>query len=227
MTNVSAPLFKAIIFDADGTLVDTERTTLEVLYEQACAHGLRMDRAEANQRFRGRRMAWCVQDIESCTGRTLPKDFIDTVRDAMAVRFEQGVSLMPGARELVQTLHERQHVPYCIATNGPRSKVTQTLTMSGLMPYFEGRIFCAYEVGSFKPEPGLFVHAAQAMGQAPSSCCVVEDSLPGVQAGLAAGMQVFYVGDITALPMPLHTQVRRLDSLSRLQPLIKRQSVSC
>jgi beta-phosphoglucomutase-like phosphatase (HAD superfamily) len=60
-----------------------------------------------------------------------------------------------------------------------------------LRHYFGEHVYCAYEVGSFKPEPGLFLHAAHALGVPPTDCAVVEDSLPGVQAALAAGMRVF------------------------------------
>jgi len=70
-------------------------------------------------------------------------------------------------------------------------KIELCLKVTNLLPYFEGRIFSAYDVQSWKPEPGLFLHAAETMGVPPDRCVVVEDSLPGVQAGLAAGMQVF------------------------------------
>lgn len=55
-------------------------------------------------------------------------------------------------------------------------------------PFFSGRIFSSYEVGVWKPDPGLFLHAAGALGVRPSDCIVVEDSGPGIAAGLAAGM---------------------------------------
>jgi beta-phosphoglucomutase-like phosphatase (HAD superfamily) len=72
-----------------------------------------------------------------------------------------------------------------------------TLGVSGLLPRFEGRLFSSYEVGSWKPDPGLFLHAAAAMGVAPGRCAVVEDSLPGVRAAVAAGMAVFGFADLT------------------------------
>jgi HAD superfamily hydrolase (TIGR01509 family) len=80
--------------------------------------------------------------------------------------------------------------PVCVASNAPRSKIELCLATTGLARFFEGRIFSAYEVGSWKPDPGLFLHAAQAMGAAPARCLVVEDSAPGVIAAREAGMQV-------------------------------------
>ena len=64
------------------------------------------------------------------------------------------------------------------------------MSLTGLLPFFENAIFSSYEVGIWKPEPGLFLHAARAMGFEPAACTVVEDSLPGIQAGISAGMQV-------------------------------------
>lgn len=81
--------------------------------------------------------------------------------------------------------------PYCVASSGPRDKIEHSLSITGLLGYFPGRIFSAYDVGSWKPDPGLFLHAAETMGVAPERCAVVEDSVLGVQAGVAAGMTVF------------------------------------
>ena len=78
-----------------------------------------------------------------------------------------------------------------VATNGPREKAELTLGLTGLLPHVGDRLFCAYEVGYWKPDPRLFLHAAQALGVPAATCAVVEDSRAGVEAGLAAGMRVF------------------------------------
>jgi HAD superfamily hydrolase (TIGR01509 family) len=83
------------------------------------------------------------------------------------------------------------HLPFCVASSGPREKIELSLRATGLLPYFRGRIFSAYELGSWKPEPDLFLHAAKVMAVAPARCAVVEDSVKGVRAGIAAGMAVF------------------------------------
>jgi beta-phosphoglucomutase-like phosphatase (HAD superfamily) len=113
------------------------------------------------------------------------------------------------------------------ATNGPRMKVTQTLGLSGLLPYFEDRIYCAYEVGSFKPDPGLFLHAATQLQVTPGQCAVVEDSLPGVLAGLAAGMRVLYVGPVSQLDPETRTRVHLVPHLGAIQEHVERQLTSC
>jgi HAD superfamily hydrolase (TIGR01509 family) len=107
--------------------------------------------------------------------------------------------------------------PFAIGTNGPREKAEITLGITGLRPFFGERLFCAPEVGSFKPEPGLFLHAAAALGVEPSGCAVVEDSLPGIQAGLAAGMRVFSLHPRQGLPAEVADRVHVIDGLPQLQ----------
>jgi beta-phosphoglucomutase-like phosphatase (HAD superfamily) len=75
-------------------------------------------------------------------------------------------------------------------------KIAQTLQLTRLLDRFEGRIFSAYEVGFWKPHPGLFEHAAKSLGADPQRCLVIEDSLAGMEAARAAGMRAFgYAGD--------------------------------
>lgn len=212
---VTAMTFDGIIFDCDGTLVDSEVPGLDVLHELACAEGVHFTWEEAHQRFRGVRMAQCVSWI----GAQLPDrpagfelDFTTQVRAATAARFRQGLESLPGAHELLSQLT----IPFCIATNGPREKVELSLELTGLRALLDDRVFCAYEVGTFKPDPGLFLHAAKALGVEPSRCAVVEDSLPGIQAGLAAGMWVFSLHPETGVP---GDQIERITFISRLADL--------
>ena len=178
---------KAIIFDCDGTLVDSEVLANEVLVETVAEHGLSLSVPEAVHLFRGRKLSECVAEVEQRLGRSLPREFVTQFRARMADAFRQRLRPVDGALELVKTLRQ----PFCVASSGPREKIELSLSLTGLLPFFRGSIFSSYEVGTWKPEPGLFLHAARAMGVEPADCSVVEDSLPGIQAGLAAGMQVF------------------------------------
>lgn len=206
---------RAVIFDCDGTLVDSEVPGIDVMHAHACALGLDLTREQAHQQFLGARMADCVAWI----GARLPHrpddfevDFTRTVRSAQAERFSQGLGVIPGAIELL----DRLTIPFCVATNGPREKAELTLGLTGLLRFFPDRLFSAYEVGSFKPDPGLFLHAARIMGVAPQFCAVVEDSLPGIQAGLAAGMQVFGLIPPDALSPDVLRQISLIKDLSDL-----------
>ena len=157
-------------------------------------------------------MANCLGYLAGRLGHALPEDFEPRLRQAMADAFVARLQPMPGAAELLSALR----VPFCVATNGPRSKVSLTLEVTQLKPFLGDRIFCAPEIGSFKPDPGLFLAAAKALGIEPARCAVVEDSVPGMLAGMRAGMQVFAVAPVHALPAECRTAVRVLDRLQDL-----------
>jgi HAD superfamily hydrolase (TIGR01509 family) len=178
---------KAVIFDCDGTLVDSEILSNEVLVEAVAEHGILLSVDDAVRSFRGCKLADCVSQLEARLGRPLPADFVASLRTRTAAAFRSRLRAVDGAVELVRSLSQ----PACVASSGPMDKVELSLSLTGLLPYFEGRIFSSYEVGSWKPDPDLLLHAARAMGVTPAECAVVEDSLPGIRAGIAAGMTVF------------------------------------
>ena len=181
---------KAIIFDCDGTLVDSETLSTEVLVEAVGEHGLQLTVPEALAAFRGGKMADCIAELEVRLGRPLPATFVPDFRARSARAFRSRLRAIDGALELVRSLSTLP-LPFCVASSGPMEKMELSLSLTGLLPFFEGRIFSSYDVGVWKPDPGLFLHAADALGVAPGDCAVIEDSLPGMLAGLAAGMTVF------------------------------------
>ena len=200
-----------VIFDCDGTLVDSEELGTSVLLEMASELSLHLPLRETNLLFRGWQLDRCVAQIETWLGRKLPDDFVAQVRLRTRSTFEAKLQPIPGAVELVQALR----LPMCVASSGPRDKIELSLSLTGLLPYFKDRIFSGYELGSWKPDPGLFLHAARALGVEPARCAVVEDSLVGVQAGIAAGMQVFaYQPEEIEPKIPDGVRIlRRLDEL--------------
>ena len=211
------PPIAALLFDLDGTLVDSEHAGLEVLHQMASRLGLNWSHEESVQRFRGVPMPRCISVI----AQHLPADqpaldetrFLRDLRFAMAERFRQDLKEIAGANDLLASLN----IPFAVATNGPREKAALTLNLTGLDRWLQGRVFCAPEVGSFKPEPGLFLHAARALGCEPAHCAVVEDSLPGILGGLAAGMRVFSLHPQQGLPPPVARQVVCIGQLTELR----------
>tara|TARA_R110002073_G_scaffold28409_6_gene90283 strand:+ start:64800 stop:65426 length:627 start_codon:yes stop_codon:yes gene_type:complete len=205
-----------VIFDADGTLVDTEVLGNEVLCELANEAGIDMTVEECLREFRGRRLEDTQALMSKMAGRPMREDFIPEYRVRSNVAFEHRSVPMPGALELVRSL------PYqmCIASGGPHAKMDLTLAGSGLRELFDGRIFSSYDVQSWKPEPALFLHAARSMGFAPADCIVVEDSPPGFHAGLAAGMRtIAYQPHDLDPDLPAGVEVVR--HLSEIGPLIR------
>lgn len=202
----------AVIFDCDGTLVDSEPINIAALCDEAAVHGIAIGPAEAEVLFKGVKMAVCVQHIEARSLRRLPDDFVSSVRHRMAGYFQERLTCMPDAREALTELA----LPYCVASNGSQERTRMTLALCGLLPILKGPIFSAYDINHWKPEPDLFLHAAQAMGVSPARCAVVEDSEPGMRAGVAAGMKVFAVVPEEAVPPDLLSHVEQIGSLRRL-----------
>jgi HAD superfamily hydrolase (TIGR01509 family) len=185
-----------IIFDSDGVLVDSERIANAVLAQAAASEGAMIGAEESFRLFRGLKMADCVIEIERRSGRRVHDGFIADVRQATAAAFEAELQAIEGIHAALAAIT----IPVCVVSNGPMSKLTHTLGLTKLLGRFEGRIFSAYDVGSWKPDAGLFLHAARTLGADPLHCVVVEDSLSGVRAAKAAGMRVlgFTGGDAKA-----------------------------
>jgi HAD superfamily hydrolase (TIGR01509 family) len=177
---------RSVIFDCDGVLVDSEIISNRVLAEVLTGIGLPMTTAESTARFKGRAWAQCVASIEQLLGAPPPPDLLETYR---AARDEAFAALEP-VRGIEEAL-DRIDLPDCVASSGDHAKMRLTLGLTGLYDRFEGRIFSATEVGGKgKPAPDLFLYAAERMGFDPATTAVVEDSTPGVEAGVAAGMVV-------------------------------------
>lgn len=203
---------EAVIFDCDGTLVDSERLANAALVECVASFGLLMSLEDAMQNYVGGKMADCVADLECRLGRKLPDTFIPEVRKRTADAFRAQLKRMEGAAETLQGLR----LPFCVASSGPVEKIELSLGLTGLAGFFaRDRIFSAYDVGAWKPDPGLFLHAARAMGVRPERCAVVEDSLRGVEAGINAGMQTFWFRPNGPVP-PRVVALHRLEDLPEL-----------
>jgi HAD superfamily hydrolase (TIGR01509 family) len=184
------PPFSLVIFDCDGTLVDTERVGNQVIVEQLQSMGHAITLEEALSDFAGRRMAETLELIEKRIGAALPEFFLESLRDQMNVAFEARLETMPGVPEALDAI-VAANIPACVASNGPHEKMVVSLGCTRLLPYFEDAIFSGYDCASWKPAPDLFWYVAERMGVPPSTCAVIEDSAFGVSGGIAAGMTVF------------------------------------
>lgn len=184
-------MFDAVIFDCDGVLVESEQIAARIWVEMAGELGYPLAYDSALRVFKGGEMAKCVEWLEAQMQRRAPEGFVADFRARSSVRFETELQPVAGIEAVLLGLE----VPFCVASNGPREKMEASLRVAGLMPFFQGRIVSAYEVGRFKPDPGLFLEAARLLGVIPQRCAVVEDSSTGVRAGVAANMRVFAYAD--------------------------------
>ena len=205
-----------VIFDLDGTLVDSEGLCSRGFLDLLLQLGDSLDDFLA--RYRGQQFAAIRASLEQRLGGTLPADFESRYRERVAELFELELSPVAGVAPMLATLD----LPRCVASNGPLPKMRQSLRLAGIAGYFGERLYSAYEVGSWKPDPGLFLHAARAMGFAPASCVVVEDSEVGVRAAIAAGMRVLHyrpdVQAATDLQVPNFSDMARLPALLARMP---------
>jgi HAD superfamily hydrolase (TIGR01509 family) len=177
----------AVIFDCDGVLVDSEVLSARVARTMARSFRLTMSPRAALALIRGRKVGDWVDELRATNEAIVPATFIAEFRARCAALYATELRPVPHAEDVVRGLR----LPYCIASSAPREKIELTLRLTGLLPLFAGRIFSAYEIGAWKPDPGLFLHAAAVMRVAPANCAVIEDSFVGVEAARAAGMTVF------------------------------------
>jgi len=177
-------MIKCIIFDLDGTLVDSEplctQAFLDLLPE------IDTPLPELTEYFRGRKFAWMLNDLELRLGCRLSREFEVQYREHVDLLFETRLHAFDGVLEALKEIS----MPICIASSGPRAKIERALEITKLRCFFGSRIFSSYEVGIWKPDPGLFLHAAKTMNTPEHECLVVEDSEVGIEAAKSAGMHV-------------------------------------
>jgi HAD superfamily hydrolase (TIGR01509 family) len=179
-----------VLFDCDGVLADTEALHNRILAEEISALGWAMDAAEAERRFLG--LAWeaIVPAVEQRLGPdSVPPDFIRDLIARVVRALREEVSPIPGVREALASI-VAAGIPVAVASNSSRAELATKLQALGLAETFRGRAFTVDDVDRPKPAPDMYRAAAAACGADPHFCVVVEDSLTGSRAGLAAGCRV-------------------------------------
>jgi HAD superfamily hydrolase (TIGR01509 family) len=192
-----------VIFDCDGVLVDSENLDSEVLVECFAAEGVRITEHEIDVRFRGKSVPDCVQlskemlcelaswKIKSAEVQQADTEIFWRKKQLRCLEvYEEKLQPIPGVAKVIELLKEKQ-ISICVASNGKHEKMAITLAKTNLAQYFDKNIFSYEDVKQGKPAPDLFLHAAKTMGVAPENTVVVEDSLSGINAALAAGMKPF------------------------------------
>lgn len=190
--------FDLVVFDCDGVLVDSERLSIRVDLHYLERLGWPMTESEVVERFVGRSDADMRAEIEAYLGGPVPAE-IDAEFERLYRRaFDEELEPVEGIAGVLEAV-AGAGIRICVASSGTHAKIRRSLELTGLSDWFDDRtIFSATDVPNGKPAPDLFLHAASAMGVAPDRSAVVEDSVYGVQAALAAGMTAFaYAGGVT------------------------------
>ncbi|MFB6643409.1 HAD family hydrolase [Streptomyces chartreusis] len=183
--------YDLVIFDNDGVLVDSEPISNRLLAAYLTELGHPTSYEDSIRDYMGSAMHRIHDLVLERTGERLPEDFDDVFHARVFAAFERELKAVPGAVDVLEKLGA-DGVPYCVASSGSHERIRVGHRTTGLDRYFdEGRVFSSQDVGRGKPAPDLFLHAAERMGVAPARCLVVEDSPLGVQAAVAAGMDVY------------------------------------
>ncbi|MFF1326257.1 HAD family hydrolase [Streptomyces chartreusis] len=183
--------YDLVIFDNDGVLVDSEPISNRLLAAYLTELGHPTSYEESIRDYMGSAMHRIHDLVLERSGERLPEDFDDVFHARVFAAFERELKAVPGAVDVLEKLGA-DGVPYCVASSGSHERIRVGHRTTGLDRYFdEGRVFSSQDVGRGKPAPDLFLHAAERMGVAPARCLVVEDSPLGVQAAVAAGMDVY------------------------------------
>jgi HAD superfamily hydrolase (TIGR01509 family) len=180
-------MFQGVIFDCDGTLVDSEYLCNLALELKLREQGVAEDAHSLMSRYRGWKLDQVFERLSLKYELKLDEIFVHSYRQLVAQLFNERLQPVEGVKEVLSEIR----LPKCVASGGPPEKIKQALTLTGLAAYFGNNIFSSYVVQSWKPDPGLFLYATGAMGVRPEACAVVEDSLVGIEAALKAGMRPY------------------------------------
>ncbi len=181
-----------IIFDCDGVLVNSEPLAARVLTKAIRHLGVAMENDEAAKVFLGCSMAMVNDIVAERLGHPVEDGFTQSFLDQLHMEMHRDLAAIAGVQEAIEQILLNENVGnLCVASNGEPETVALSLETVGLISFFNGRLYTASAAGRPKPYPDLFLHAAHDMNYLPANCIVIEDSLHGVNAALAAGMQVF------------------------------------
>jgi HAD superfamily hydrolase (TIGR01509 family) len=183
--------FEAILFDCDGVLVDSEHITNGVLRDMLNEAGWAITHEECMDYFIGRAVRSATARIEAETGRPLTDEWMASFYARRNAELDLRLLAIEHIHPAIERVHAHHGGRIACASGADRFKVEMQLAKVGLMPYFEGRVFSCHEMPETKPAPDVYLAAAAALQADPVRCAVVEDSVIGIRAGVAAGATVF------------------------------------
>jgi HAD superfamily hydrolase (TIGR01509 family) len=181
-------MIECVIFDCDGTLVDSEvicNLGLEIKLQEL---GIQADIQSMVNQFRGWKLANIVDALSQKYSIKLDETFITSYRELIADLFDSQLQPILNIAQALKDIPQ----PKCVASNAPLNKIEQAIRVTNLEGFFDNNLFSSYVIQSWKPEPDLFLYAAKTMGFSPQNCAVVEDSILGIEAAQRAGMQSFF-----------------------------------
>ncbi len=178
------PIFQLIIFDCDGVLIDSELIAAREQTRALNKIGFPITQSEIEKRFTGVTSAEMYAELEVQFGQSIPAGMHDDVKRAVLAAFTNELEPITGIHDILPEIRGAK----CVASSSIPAKLEAGLKITGLYDWFAPHIFSATQVPRGKPAPDLFHFAAGQMSANPARCVVIEDSVAGVRAGVAAGM---------------------------------------
>lgn len=180
------PAYELVIFDMDGTLIDSESLADEVVSKTTSLLSRFVSPDEVRERFRGRDLEYELAGLAEIHGGPLPENFLTVLNENYVAAIGSELKPTEGAYEVVSRIAAK--VPVCVASNGEPDGIEYSLKSAGLIELFNGHLYSARHVANPKPAPDLFFYVAKQFDIAPERCLVVEDSVLGLTAARQAGM---------------------------------------
>ena len=188
-------MIKAVIFDLDGLLVDTEHIAYQIYKDILDGYGYPFTKEDYAQNYSGKSMTVNVPHvIETYQLPWTVENGLEEVLRAEERLLTRGVELKPGAKELLAFLKENRY-GIAMASSSIRDRALNILNENGIVDYFDQFVF-GKEVERGKPYPDIFLKACEKLGERPEDCLVLEDSEAGIQAANAAGIPVICIPDM-------------------------------
>jgi HAD superfamily hydrolase (TIGR01509 family) len=199
-------------------LVDSEPLINRVFVQMLTNCGHSLDYEQTLREFSGATLADRLAVTQRRLRWTPLPDFRARFDRRLIEALRHDLRSVPGIRSVLDQLER----PWCVASNGSKEDVRTRLEIAGFLPHYSPRLFSAEEVAQGKPAPDLFLHVAAAMGVGHHRCVVVEDSLPGVRAGVLAGMTVFGFARLTSPDLLREAGAIVFDDMASLSSLLER-----
>lgn len=188
---------RMVVFDCDGVLIDSETVCNRVVAREISMLGWPMSTAEAEHRFIGLSFHDMRPIIEARIGRLLDETWVDTLVDKVVAVMQTEVEPLPGAEQALRAT-TTLGLPWRIASNSSQAEMDAKFRCTGLSALVAGRTHSGHDLVMLgkrgKPAPDVYLEAAAAEGIDPTACIAIEDSIPGIQAAVAAGMDCLGIG---------------------------------
>ena len=178
---------KLVLFDCDGVIVDSETITNQVLRDDLAGRGLDLPLDQIMNSFVGGTMSGVARQAADM-GADIPDDWLEVIYPKIYQALADDVEAITGVSAILDAL-DNAGIPYAIGSNGRLEKMEITLGRTGLLGRFAGRMYSAQDLAAPKPAPDVYLKAASDAGVDPADCVVIEDSVSGAKAGIAAGMR--------------------------------------